>query len=76
MSVSGNFKVLLIMACCGGISPLAPAAQVTPLESCPEVARLWMGMEEGVIRPAAYLQIRADADGYVVLHAENQHILR
>lgn len=76
MSVSGNFKVLLIMACCGGISPLAPAAQVTPLESCPEVARLWMGMEEGVIRPAAYLQIRADADGYVVLHAENQQILR
>ncbi len=35
-----------------------------------------MGMEEGVIRPASYAQIRADGDGYVALHAEDLKMLR
>jgi hypothetical protein len=34
-----------------------------------------MGMEEGVIRPASYAQIRADGDGYVALHAEDLKML-
>ncbi len=35
-----------------------------------------MGIEEGVIRPASYAQIRAEADGYVALHAEDGKMLR
>lgn len=35
-----------------------------------------MGIEEGVIRPASYAQIRADVDGYVALHAEDGKMLR
>lgn len=30
-----------------------------------------MGMEEGVIRPAAYEQLRAETDGHVAIHAED-----
>ncbi len=32
----------------------ACGAEPRPLESHPETARLWMGLEEGSIRPAAY----------------------
>lgn len=35
-----------------------------------------MGMEEGVIRPAAYAQVRADADGYVAVLAADGQMLR
>jgi len=34
-----------------------------------------MGMEEGVIRPASYGQIRAEADSYVVVHVEDRKVL-
>lgn len=75
MRVSGNHRILLT-ACLAGISALASAAEVKPLESHREVERLWMGMEEGVIRPAAYEQVRADSEGYVALLAKDGEMLR
>lgn len=74
MSVSGNHRALLFACFCGLGSP-ASAAEVKPLESCPEVNRLWMGMEEGVVRPAAYEQIRADSDGYVSIATKDGQML-
>lgn len=35
-----------------------------------------MGLEEGVIRPASYAQVRAETDGYVALHAEDRKMLQ
>ncbi len=75
MSYFGNCKrrIALGFAC---LATLAAADDVKPLSSCREVERLWMGMEEGVIRPAAYEQVHAEADGYVAVHAKDGQILQ
>lgn len=75
MNVFGNLSVLLAV-CFSAVPLLAAAAEVPSLESSREGERLWMGIEEGVIRPASYTQIRADVDGYVALHAEDGKMLR
>jgi hypothetical protein len=57
--------------------PLAWAcgAEPRPLESLPETSRLWMGLEEGSIRPAAYEQVRSPAGGYLKIHATHGETL-
>lgn len=57
----------LILGCCFCACRLSVAEEVKPLESYPEVKRIWMGMEEGSIRPGAYQQVRSLAEGYVSL---------
>lgn len=54
---------------------VAAAAEVPSLESARETERLWMGMEEGTIRPSTYSQVRADGDGDVVIHAVDGRML-
>lgn len=66
----------LIWGACFGLSLLPLAAEVKPLDSYPTVNRLWMGLEEGSIRPAAYEQIRASAEGFLALHAKDGQTLR
>lgn len=61
------------MLLCGA---MVSAEEVRSLESYPEASRLWMGLEEGVIRPAAYEQVRAPMSGYVKIHAKNGEILK
>jgi hypothetical protein len=65
---------MLLAVLCGLSAPVR-AADAPPFESFREAERLWMGMEEGVIRPAAYAQIRAEAEGYVALHAKDRKML-
>jgi hypothetical protein len=75
MNVIGNNRWILVAVLCG-ISSVARAADAPPFESFREAERLWMGMEEGVIRPASYTQIRAEAEGYVELHAGDRKVLQ
>jgi len=46
------------------------------LESYPEVNRIWMGLEEGSIRPAAYQKVRSIMDGYLSLQAKDGQLLK
>jgi hypothetical protein len=72
--IGNNWLTLLAVLC--GVSCLARAAEAPSFESLREAERLWMGLEEGVIRPAAYAQIRAETEGYVALHAGDRTMLR
>ncbi len=47
------------------------AAGEKPLNSYPQSDRLWLGLEEGVIRPAAYEQFRMEGEGFVSLLAKD-----
>ncbi len=77
MRVTGIHKLLLAGLCCGFSSPLeAQSDGVKPLGAFPEADRLWMGMEEGVVRPAAYEQVRAESDGHIALTAEDGQVLK
>ena len=58
------------------MASFAAAEEVKPLTSFREVERLWMGMEEGVIRPAAYQQVRAETDGCVAIYAKDGQALK
>ena len=75
MNAFGNHKILGLTWCVGlGMScgSLARAVEPPkPLQSFPTVQRLWMGLEEGSIRPAAYLQVRSSAEGYLSLNAKH-----
>lgn len=60
---------------CAALTPFPVSGEVEPLEKYPEVNRIWMGLEEGSIRPAAYRQVRAIMDGYISLLAvDGQHL--
>lgn len=81
MNAFGNLNILGLACCaCLGIGMASaastpPVAELKPLKSFPEVRRLWMGLEEGSIRPGAYLQMRASAEGYLALSAKDgQHL--
>ena len=63
------------MLCCIGFFQPCLAAEVTPLEEYREVSRLWMGMEDGIIRPASYEQFRVDSECRLVLHAKDGQVL-
>lgn len=79
MSAFGNHKIRGWVCRAGlGLSGwcLAVAADVKPLASYPKVERMWMGLEEGSIRPAAYEQIRASTEGYMALHAKDGQLLK
>ncbi len=76
MKIIGKIKpfeglalVLLFMA-----SPMN-AEEPRSLESYPEATRLWMGLEEGVIRPAAYEQVRSTSSGYYMIHVADGEFL-
>lgn len=77
MKLSGttNFKGLAFSLCVS-LGTLAVATAVEPLESYPEVSRIWMGLEEGAIRPAAYQQVRSLMDGYLSLKAQDGKLLK
>ena len=68
---------LLALALAGLWAADAPAGggQAPDWESLPEVNRIWMGMEEGSVRPAHYAQVRADAEGPLELHAADREFL-
>ena len=53
----------------------ARQTDVPALDSFPEMQRIWMGIEEGVIRPAAHQQVRTNSAGYIKFHAPDRAIL-
>lgn len=57
------------------LSGMEAAAEVRPLHTYPETTRLWMGLEEGLIRPSAFEQIRASTSGYMKIHVEHGTVL-
>jgi hypothetical protein len=75
MNGFGN-KRWMLLAVLGAVLSFARASDAPAFDSFQEAERLWMGMEEGVIRPGYYAQIRAEADGYVALHAEDRRMLK
>lgn len=56
--------ILLMLLC---LVPLM-AAEVPDLKEAPLVKRLWLGVEQGVIRPASYEQIRSEDKQRVAIH--------
>lgn len=77
MRLFGNHKTAGLTWCLSlGFSLLSHAVEVKALESFPSVDRLWMGLEEGSIRPAAYEQIRASSEGFLALNAKDGQILK
>lgn len=58
------------------VAHLPVVAGVGALEDFPEVERIWMGLEEGTIRPSAYKQERALMDGYLSLIAKDGQLLK
>jgi hypothetical protein len=73
----GNHKIARLagFACFSGlILPLL--GEVRPLESFPLSDRIWMGLEEGSVRPAAYEQVRASVEGELALHAKDGQMLQ
>lgn len=50
------------------IRPAGEAQEVKPLDSYPKVDRLWLGTDEGVIRPGGYEAHRSGSEGFIRLH--------
>ena len=74
MKCIGNHKLLigLALAClCQQV-----VAGTKPLSEYPKRSRMWMGVEEGFIRPASYEQFRIENGGQVILHAKDQQELK
>ncbi len=74
MKNSGNHNLLIVSILLCVVSPTF--AEVKPLSEYPEVTRMWMGVEEGVLRPANYEQFRPDGDAYVAIHANDGQMLK
>lgn len=70
----GCFNVLCIAAL--WVVSQAGAKDVPSLASMPEIGRIWMGMEEGTVRPASYQQIRSEAEGVLLLHRQHLEPLK
>jgi len=72
MKITGNHSSAIILTAL--VIALLPessvAEEIKPLEKYPKVDRIWLGMQEGSVRPAAYIQYRARAEGYLQLEAE------
>lgn len=49
----------------------AEAGEVPRLNDLPKVNRLWLGMEEGFIRPASYEQVMSESQTRLSIHAEH-----
>lgn len=76
MKHSGKYSIWKWGLAFAGMLAMATAAEdVKPLTTFPKVDRLWLGIEEGVIRPAGHEQVRATADGYVELFAKNGEMI-
>jgi hypothetical protein len=63
------------------LSATCLASQAAPVEtpslsSMPEIGRIWMGMEEGSVRPASYQQVRAEAEGLIELFRKDMEQLK
>ncbi len=52
------------------------ADKVKPLTSYPEVDRLWLGMEEGSVRPSSYAQQKAAGEGFLRIQAKDGQQLK
>jgi hypothetical protein len=54
----------------------AEPSQTPALSSMPEIGRIWMGMEEGSVRPASYQQVRAEGEGLIELFRKDMDRLK
>ena len=66
--------LILFVAVLAGVPGLTHAAP-PDLSEIPKSGRIWMGLEEGTIRPAAYQQFRSDVDATVKLHVADGDLL-
>lgn len=66
---------ILVFSAAWLVSQAAPA-ETPPLSSMPEIGRIWMGMEEGSVRPASYQQVRAEAEGVIELFRKDLEPLK
>jgi hypothetical protein len=73
MKHTGNHKLLVGMFLSGLV--LSATGEVKPLTEYHEASRMWMGVEEGFIRPASYEQFRLEADVQLVIHAKDHQVL-
>jgi len=62
-----------LLALC--LSPLV-LAEVKPLTEYREASRMWMGAEEGYIRPASYEQFRRESAGNLLVLAKDGQMLK
>jgi hypothetical protein len=77
MKLSGTKKLTTYAIFgCMALCQFSVAGENKPLESYPKVDRIWMGTEEGSIRPAAYQQVRSTIDGYFALKAKDGQLLK
>jgi len=61
----------------GGLAAQASnAAPIPDLSSYPESERIWLGIEEGIVRPKAFSQARSQLNGNVRLLAEDGQELK
>eukprot|EP00903_Cladosiphon_okamuranus_P003698 g3696.t1 len=68
MSLTGISKALALSAfILTAFGLKLEAEEIGKLSSYPLVNRLWIGLEEGTIRPAGYQQIRSRTSGYIQL---------
>lgn len=51
------------------------AVEAPSLETCRKVDRMWLGVEEGIVRPLAFKQFRPEIDGEITLHAAEGAVL-
>lgn len=55
---------------------MVTAADVTPLDELPDVSRIWIAMEEGSVRPAAFNQYRSEAEGPLLILKSQGDLLK
>jgi hypothetical protein len=75
MKLFGIRKALASVAAIALGWPGVAAEELPALTGFPTTERIWMGVEEGVIRPAAYVQVRSSTVGQVVIHAEDGELV-
>lgn len=79
MRRSGNHNHVLLAACLflAGVSicGLRAADEVKPLDAFPKIDRLWLGTEQGVVRPADYEQFKLGGEGFVQLLVPHGSVL-
>ena len=73
MKTTGNLNLLIALVLAG--CSLLASGEVKPLTEYREITRMWMGVEEGYIRPASYEQFRLETDSQVAILAKDQQLL-
>ena len=59
--------VLVVLA----LGTLLAADKVKPLSEYPKLDRLWLGTDQGVVRPAGYHPYESTGEGFLQLHVED-----